>query len=438
MVSPIPPRAGHRRDLRPRLAATAALALGLSLSGPARADTVPGTALASSGCTDAKRVEIRLGAQVIEVPRAMLRNATGARLTASDRRLGCPGLPADAERVEVEGLTAKGTILLSPESAPDIAQRTLAYLRGLRGSAKCAAPERLVCNITESHNGRDFPFQYIFGPDPKQTMSDGAPANARCMVTKDKPFCLVDMDDPRGFHVTMQYPSEVFRPGHVVGIATATQAKLTDIVGRRVRVAASAMPLFVTPADGTTRLSRDWVEARRCDGPIALALDGREFSFARTDLVGLTSALAGPESAAIGCPGTPLPVRQILLRPNRIPGILEISASAPPDRERMQAAFDDLQARNQCRSGPNYIACPGTDPRTGAAVTTFLGESGSRQRPVVECRTLAKSPGPACSMTAYANGLAARVIIAEPRSGSEITMTQLALGMTLAGLTGRR
>lgn len=420
----------------------AALAMLGALAGPAQAETLPGTALASAGCAGVQRVEVRLGSQVVAIPRPILRSVTGAALRAGDPGLGCPGRPAPAERVEVQGPDPKSTILLSPEVPADVAQKTIEYLRKMRGGPSCTPPERMICNVTETHGGKPIPFRYVFDPKSTQTMSDGAPANARCMLTGAKPFCLVDMNDPRGFHVTMPYPVEGFQPTQVMSMAGSVQAKLADVVGRKLpdspEVAIARPPLLMSAAEGTTPLAPGWLDARSCsDDRVSLSLGPHTLALSRYDLLGITSAVAGPAAAELGCPGHPLPARKIMLRSDRIPSIVEIAPAAPADRSRLQAYLAELQAKDACRSGADYVACPWTDSRTGETVTTFLGSTTGTQRPSVDCRPMPNSPQPACSMTAYGEGLVARVVLAEPRSGRDITMNQLALGLTLAQVTGK-
>jgi hypothetical protein len=401
-------------------------ALGLVACASARAETVPAAGIAAA-CPTATTVAIRLGAQTFAIPREMLVSATGARIAAGDRDLGCAGRTIEAERVEVHGLSSRTPILLSPAVSDEVAQKTIAYLQALRAGKTCTGEGRLTCTAKETHNGQEIPFRYVFSPDPTQVTKDGAPANARCMVTQAKPFCLVDMNDPRGFHITMQYPLEGFRPQQVMSLSDAVQTKLAPITGGRTG------PVTV-PGPISAQDPVQFASNPACGDVVTLEIGGRTLAIARTALLGTSG---GAATGASGCEGAPRSVRQAFVRQDGIAGLLEISAATTPDRGRQQAFFADLKSRSQCQPGPNYIACAWTDPQTGGAVTSYLAD-GSGQPPMIECRAPTMGSAPLCVMTAYANGLVAKLMIAKPQDGASMTKAQLALGMTLVGFTAKR
>ncbi len=202
---------------------------------PAAAATVAGADLARTGCPDAPRIQVRLGSEVVAIPRPALVSATGPGLDEADPLRGCAGRPVEAAWVEVEGPEAGRRIVLSPAMPTEHAVRTAAALRAMRGGPSCRGSGRMICPVTETQEGRAVTVRYVFDPDERSSAGDGAPAHARCLPSQGRTTCFVDLEDPRGFRATMAYPVDSFRSSQVMSIASSVRAKLTEssVVPRR-------------------------------------------------------------------------------------------------------------------------------------------------------------------------------------------------------------
>lgn len=398
-----------------RIAPAAMLALTL-LAAPTRAENLAGQSLGGA-CRDVRRITIALAGEVLSLPREALRAVQGQNLRLDDPRQGCPQTPAPVDRMEIGG--PGQPILISPTLPGGDVERAIAYLTKLRGSAACAAPDRIVCTVPETHNGRKFTVRYMFSPDPKQVMSDGAPAHARCIIDDKAQMCLVDMNDPRGFHATMVYPLKTFTPAQVMSVAAGVQERLKEITGRVVDPA-SLRNVYAFPAPGSRPLPATWLDRRNCPADqISVTLADRPYTIARARLLMITTRQTEPASDDLGCPRAPVPVSALLI--HDASGMITVEAGAPPR---------DPVPVGPCKAGPGMSLCPLTPAAGERAATLYRADGGQA---ALVCRTSTGEDAPHCDALVARAGLIAQRPTSVPADGNAILAADTSLRAVLDG-----
>ncbi len=383
------------------------------LTGPAAAD-----AGLAAACPDVTAIHMILGQQPITVPRKDVKAVQAPTQETSDPRRGCPDLPVTVGRIEIGGQGP--SILITPGQPAGSIADAVAYLRQMRGSDRCTGPDRLDCHVSENHGGNKIPFRYIFATDPRQTMSDGAPAHARCLEGPQG-VCLVDMNDPRGFHATMAYPTKTFGPSQVGAFAEGVRERLKGITGKTASPNAMRRILTV-PAAGTVTPPGNWLDRRSCE-PERVTLDfaGRKRTLPRAELLMITTEIKGSNFVELGCPENPIPARSLLVQDATGPIIVTGGEPTPLPNP-----------SGPCVPESDMTRCP-IAPAPGEREASIYRANGALGATMV-CRALPTEPYPRCEANANRDGLKAERILAVPRDSAGLTSAEQSLKRVLEAL----
>jgi hypothetical protein len=369
----------------------------------------------ASDCKDVPRITLVLGEQILSVPRKDLKTVQGQGSGTIDPHQGCPNQPLSVSRLEIGG--PGPAIQLTPSLPPASIAAAVAYLTQMRGSDRCVGPDRLVCHVSETHGGRAIGFRYVFEADARQTMSDGAPAHARCLEGTN-PVCLVDMNDPRGFHAMMTYPIKSFGPAQVGSIAGGVRERLKDIVGR-TETPGTQRAILAVAAPGTTPAPTGWIDRRNCQpGRISITLGGRTRTIERADVLMVTTDLIKADAADLGCPSNPIPLRSLILQDGTGPITVQAGDLTPSPNPSATCVPADGMSR-----------CPVAAP-PGERDTTLYRASGSFGASML-CRTLDAEPYPRCETQVARAGLIARRIVGVPKDGNQVVSWERSLQRAL-------